>query len=190
MLRIERCGRAVRRDRRRSTAWISRSAAGETVAILGPSGCGKTTLLRAVAGLQPLAAGRIAWDGEDLAPVPPHRRRFGLMFQEYALFPHRDVAGNVEFGLRMAGVGRDERRRRTARGARARGPDRAPRSPRRRACRAASSSASRSPRALAVEPRLLMLDEPLGALDRPWRERLLARDPFAARPRRSCPRST
>src|SRR5579871_5810866 len=81
----------------------------ETVAVLGPSGCGKTTLLRAIAGLQQLDAGRMTWDGSDLAPVPPHQRRFGLMFQEYALFPHRDVAGNVEFGLRMHGLDRDAR---------------------------------------------------------------------------------
>src|SRR5262245_41784331 len=87
-------------------------ATGETVAILGPSGCGKTTLLRAIAGLVPLDAGRIRWDGADLAGVPPHLRRFGLMFQEYALFPHRDVTGNVEFGLRMARLDRDARARR------------------------------------------------------------------------------
>src|SRR3982751_4125928 len=85
---------------------------GETVAILGPSGCGKSTLLRAIAGLQPLSSGSISWDGEDLKRVPPHLRRFGLMFQEYALFPHRDVTGNVAFGLRMAGVNGAERRRR------------------------------------------------------------------------------
>jgi len=144
----------------------------ETVAILGPSGCGKTTLLRAVAGLVPLAAGRVAWDGTDLAGVPPHRRRFGLMFQEYALFPHRDVAGNVEFGLRMSGVDRDERTRRVDEvlglvglvGLRDR--------------RIAGLSGGEQQRvalarALAVEPRLLMLDEPLGALDRQWRTRLV-----------------
>jgi thiamine transport system ATP-binding protein len=146
--------------------------AGETVAILGPSGCGKTTLLRAIAGLQPLASGRICWDGDDLAAVPPHQRRFGLMFQEYALFPHRDVAGNVAFGLRMAGVGGDERRRRVDEVLELVGlvdlRDR----------RVAGLSGGEQQRvalarALAVEPRLLMLDEPLGALDRPWRERLL-----------------
>ena len=76
-------------------------ATGEVVAILGPSGCGKSTLLRAVAGLQPLDSGEVHWDGEDLAGLPVHRRDFGLMFQEHALFSHRDVAANVAFGLRM-----------------------------------------------------------------------------------------
>jgi len=146
--------------------------AGATVAILGPSGCGKTTLLRAIAGLQPITTGRITWNGEDLAQVPSHRRRFGLMFQEYALFPHRDVAGNVEFGLRMARVGRDQRRQRVGEVLELVGlTDLADR-------RVAGLSGGEQQRvalarALAVEPRLLMLDEPLGALDRPWRERLL-----------------
>jgi len=146
--------------------------AGETVAILGPSGCGKTTLLRAIAGLQPLDAGRVIWDGDDLAGTPAHRRRFGLMFQEYALFPHRDVAGNVAFGLRMAGVHQPERDQRVAEvlelvGLRALAD--------RRVAQLSGGEQQRVAlaRALAVEPRLLMLDEPLGALDRPWRERLL-----------------
>jgi thiamine transport system ATP-binding protein len=145
----------------------------ETIAILGPSGCGKTTLLRAIAGLQPLTSGRISWDGEDLAFVPPHKRRFGLMFQEYALFPHRDVAGNVEFGLRMAGVGRDERKRRVTEVLDLVGLSDL------RDRRIAGLSGGEQQRvalarALAIEPRLLMLDEPLGALDRPWHARLLA----------------
>ena len=146
--------------------------AGETVAILGPSGCGKSTLLRAIAGLQPIDSGRVSWAGEDLASVPPHRRRFGLMFQEYALFPHRDVAGNVGFGLRMARVGRAERGRRVQEVLELVGlSDLAGR----RIVGLSGGEQQRVAlaRALAVEPRLLMLDEPLGALDRPWRERLL-----------------
>ena len=79
-------------------------AAGETVSVLGPSGSGKSTLLRAVAGLEAPAAGRIVLDGLDLAAVPPHERGVGLMFQDGALFPHRDVGGNVAFGLRMGGM--------------------------------------------------------------------------------------
>ena len=85
--------------RRTSTSSV---ADGEIVCVLGPSGSGKSTLLRAIAGLEPDATGaRVAWDGADLAGVPPHRRGFGLMFQDHALFPHRDVLGNVAFGLRM-----------------------------------------------------------------------------------------
>jgi thiamine transport system ATP-binding protein len=146
--------------------------AGETVAILGPSGCGKTTLLRAIAGLQPLDGGRVTWDGDDLGPVPAHRRRFGLMFQEYALFPHRDVAGNAAFGLRMAGTSRDERDRRVAEVLELVGLSALRH---RRVAQLSGGEQQRVAlaRALAVEPRLLMLDEPLGALDRTWRERLL-----------------
>src|SRR4051794_29833756 len=79
--------------------------AGQIVSLLGPSGPGKTTLLRVVAGLERPADGRVTFEGRDLAAVPVHDRGFGLMFQDYALFPHKDVAGNVGFGLRMAGWG-------------------------------------------------------------------------------------
>ena len=78
-------------------------AAGETVSVLGPSGSGKSTLLRVIAGLETPDEGSVLWEGTDLTTEPVHARRFGLMFQDYALFPHRNVAGNVGFGLRMAG---------------------------------------------------------------------------------------
>ncbi|MET1073862.1 MAG: ATP-binding cassette domain-containing protein, partial [Umezawaea sp.] len=78
------------------------------LALLGPSGCGKSTLLRAIAGLEPLTTGRISWDGTDLAGISVHRRGFGLMFQDGVLFPHRDVAGNIAYGLRRTGLPRSE----------------------------------------------------------------------------------
>ncbi|MFE4466797.1 ABC transporter ATP-binding protein [Oerskovia sp. NPDC056781] len=146
-------------------------APGEVLALLGPSGCGKSSLLRAVAGLEPVAAGSVSWDGRDLAGVPVHRRGFGLMFQEGQLFPHRDVAGNVEFGLRMAGVKRPAAAGRVAElldlvglAGYARRPV------------ATLSGGERQrvalARALAPEPQLLLLDEPLSALDRGLRDRL------------------
>jgi len=145
---------------------------GETVAVLGPSGCGKSTLLRCVAGLEPLAGGRVEWEGEDLARVPPHARGFGLMFQDYALFPHRDVRGNVEFGLRMVGAGAAERARRvdevlTLVGLAGFGS--------RRVAQLSGGEQQRVAlaRSLAPSPRLLMLDEPLGSLDRALHDRLL-----------------
>jgi thiamine transport system ATP-binding protein len=144
----------------------------ETIAVLGPSGSGKTTLLRAVAGLQRLGGGCIRWDGDDLAGVAAHERHFGLMFQEYALFPHRDVAGNVEFGLRMTSSDRAARAVRVDEVLELVGLADL------RARRVSSLSGGEQQRvalarALAVSPRLLMLDEPLGALDRVWRRRLL-----------------
>ncbi len=171
MLRVE--GAVVRfGDRRALDAVDLDMGPAETIAVLGPSGSGKTTLLRAVAGLQRLDGGRIGWDGADLAGVAPHERRFGLMFQEYALFPHRDVAGNVEFGLRMSATERGARVRRVDEVLDLVGLSAL------RARRVASLSGGEQQRvalarALAVSPRLLMLDEPLGALDRVWRRRLL-----------------
>src|SRR5215212_8680168 len=78
-------------------------AAGEIVCLLGPSGCGKTTLLRIVAGLEQADRGAVTFDGQDLAQVPVHKRNFGLMFQDFALFPHKTAGENIAFGLRMAG---------------------------------------------------------------------------------------
>jgi len=74
---------------------------GETVCLLGKSGSGKSTLLRIIAGLEESEAGQILWDGIDLTSTPPHLRDFGLVFQDYALFPHLNVYDNVAFGLRM-----------------------------------------------------------------------------------------
>jgi thiamine transport system ATP-binding protein len=148
-------------------------APGAVVALLGPSGCGKSTLLRAVAGLERPSSGTVCWDGSDLAAVPVHRRGFGLMFQDGQLFPHRDVGGNVEFGLRMAGQDAPTRRRRVAELLELVGLASYARRP------VATLSGGEQQRvalarALAPRPRLLLLDEPLSALDRTLRERLAA----------------
>ncbi|WP_309116843.1 ABC transporter ATP-binding protein [Saccharothrix sp.] len=143
---------------------------GEVVALLGPSGCGKSTLLRAVAGLVP-ASGSVTWDGSDLAGVPVHRRGFGLVFQDGQLFPHRDVAGNVAFGLRMHGVDREARRKRVDELLELVG---LAGYQRRRVTELSGGEQQRVAlaRALAPRPRLVLLDEPLSALDRALREQL------------------
>lgn len=145
---------------------------GEVLVMLGPSGSGKSTLLRAVAGLQPLDAGRVVLDGADLAGVPPHRRGVGLMFQDHALFPHLDVGANVAFGLRMQG---EARHAIAARVAELLGLVGLPGTEGRAIHTLSGGEQQRVAlaRSLAPEPRLLLLDEPLGALDRPLRERLV-----------------
>ncbi|UCN14528.1 ABC transporter ATP-binding protein [Cellulomonas iranensis] len=145
---------------------------GEVVALLGPSGCGKSSLLRAVAGLEPLAGGDVAWDGVPVTGVPVHRRGFGLLFQDGQLFAHRDVAGNVAYGL-PAGVRRD-RAVRTARVAELLDLVGLPGTQRRDVATLSGGERQRVAlaRALAPRPRLLLLDEPLSALDRGLRERL------------------
>jgi ABC-type Fe3+/spermidine/putrescine transport system ATPase subunit len=147
-------------------------AEGEILCLLGPSGCGKTTLLRLVAGLERPDSGRILLEGQDLADVPVHRRGFGLMFQDFALFPDKTVAQNVAFGLRMAGWTREAMQRRVAEmlalvglgGYNERTVFALSGGERQRVALA---------RSLAPSPRLLMLDEPLGSLDRLLREGLL-----------------
>lgn len=145
---------------------------GEILAILGPSGCGKTTFLRATAGLEPPDAGRILCEGKDLADVPPHRRGFGLMFQDYGLFPHLDVAANISFGLRMKGM---PRRQRAERVREMLGLVRLEDLSRRSIYELSGGERQRVAlaRSLAPSPRLLMLDEPLGALDATLRRELL-----------------
>src|SRR5437867_4491959 len=83
-------------------------AKGEIVCLLGPSGSGKTTLLRIIAGLESADNGVVCFEGRDLSAVPIHARGFGLMFQDLALFPHRNVFANIDFGLRMMGMPRAE----------------------------------------------------------------------------------
>jgi len=148
-------------------------AAGEIVCLLGPSGCGKSTLLRVIAGLESEYEGSIRFAGTAIDRVPVHERGFGFMFQEYALLPHRSVGQNIAFGLRMQRMARPEIERRVRAILELVGlPGYADRSvfelsggERQRVALA---------RSLAPEPRLLMLDEPLGALDRTLRERLTA----------------
>jgi thiamine transport system ATP-binding protein len=144
----------------------------EVMALLGPSGSGKTTLLRVVAGLQAPDAGRVLLDGVDLVGTPPHLRGIGLVFQDHALFPHRDVAENVAFGLRMRGDPSERIVARTTEmldlvglaGFEHRSVGSLSGGEQQRVALA---------RALAPEPRILLLDEPLGSLDRRLRDRLL-----------------
>lgn len=147
-------------------------AAHETVCVLGPSGSGKSTLLRVVAGLQELDEGRVVLDGQDVTAVPVHRRELGLMFQDHQLFPQRDVAGNVAFGLRMHGIPRAEAEGRVTKLLELVGlPGAAHRSI--STLSGGEQQRVALARALAPEPKLLMLDEPLGQLDRSLRERLV-----------------
>ena len=144
-------------------------AAGEVVALLGASGSGKSSLLRAVAGLEDVAAGEVAWDGRSMVRVPVHKRGFGLMFQDGQLFEHRDVGSNIAYGL--TGLPRAQRGERVREMLELVG---LPGFERRRVTTLSGGQAQRVAlaRALAPAPRLLLLDEPLSALDRALREQL------------------
>lgn len=145
---------------------------GETVCLLGASGSGKSTLLRIIAGLEEADSGFVSFNGVDLTSTPAHLRDFGLVFQDYALFPHLNVNENVAFGLKMRRLSQDEITKRVANslnmvnlsgfGLR-------------RVTDLSGGEQQRVAlaRALAIRPRLLMFDEPLGALDRTLREDLL-----------------
>lgn len=145
---------------------------GEILCLLGPSGCGKTTLLRMIAGLEKPDSGAILFEARDIANVPPYQRGFGMMFQDFALFPHKNVRDNIAFGLRMKGVSPKEISEHVSRvldvveleGLADRTINQLSGGEQQRVALG---------RALAPGPRLLMLDEPLGALDRALRERLM-----------------
>jgi thiamine transport system ATP-binding protein len=144
---------------------------GEIVGLLGPSGCGKSTLLRVIAGLQQVDGGVVRWDGEDLANVPAHARRFGFVFQDQQLFPHLSVAANVGFGLKMAHAAKPDIARRVGELLELVGLA----GYERRAVSTLSGGEGQRValvRALAPEPRLLLLDEPFSALDRELHDRL------------------
>ncbi len=142
---------------------------GEFFALLGPSGCGKTTLMRIVAGFEAPESGRVFIDGVDMTDVPPHRRPVNMMFQSYALFPHMNVEKNIAFGLKQEGMPRADIAARVAEmlrlvqleGLGKRRPDQLSGGQKQRVALA---------RALAKRPKLLLLDEPLAALDRKLRE--------------------
>ena len=148
-------------------------APGEFLTLLGPSGCGKTTLLRMIAGLETPERGRILLSQRDVTDDPPHRRPVNTVFQHYALFPHRTVAGNVAFGLEMAGRARADIVPRVARalemvrlsGMGSRRVDQLSGGQRQRVALA---------RAVVLEPEVLLLDEPMSALDRKLREEMRA----------------
>ncbi|MAZ52977.1 MAG: ABC transporter ATP-binding protein [Trueperaceae bacterium] len=146
-------------------------APAETLALLGPSGCGKSTLLRLIAGLEPPDEGRVLMENRDLSGVSPQNRNIGMVFQDYALFPHLDVGRNVAFGLVELGVPRDDQQRRVGELLELVGLSG---SERRRIHELSGGQQQRVAlaRALAPEPEVLLLDEPLSNLDQALRETL------------------
>ena len=146
---------------------------GEIVSILGPSGCGKTTTLRIVAGLDRPDSGDVAVDGRSVLDLPPHRRNIGLVFQDLAIFPHKTIAENVAFGLRMKRVDAVERRSRVEEMLRL--VELAPEEFGQRMPTTLSGGQRQRvalARTLVVGPALVLFDEPMSALDRRLRDRM------------------
>lgn len=171
-VRIEDCGKTFADGTRALEAATLDIARGETLVLLGPSGCGKTTMLRIIAGLElPDDGGKVLFDGNDMTSVPIERRNVGMVFQSYALFPNMSVAENIGYGLKIRGVPRDERAARVAElvsltnitGLENRRIDQLSGGQRQRVALA---------RAVAIRPGILLLDEPLTALDAALRDRL------------------
>jgi len=171
-VRVEACAKTFPDGTRALEPITLDVARGETVVLLGPSGCGKTTMLRIIAGLeQPDAGGRVLFNNADVTGIPIEHRNVGMVFQSYALFPNMNVAGNIGYSLKIRGVGRAERDARVAElvaltgieGLEHRRIDQLSGGQRQRVALA---------RAVAARPRVLLLDEPLTALDAALRERL------------------
>ena len=171
-VRIENCGKTFVDGTRALEPATLDIARGETLVLLGPSGCGKTTMLRIIAGLElPDAGGKVLFDRKDMTSVPIEKRNVGMVFQSYALFPNMSVADNIGYGLKIRGMPREERASRVAElvaltnitGLENRRIDQLSGGQRQRVALA---------RAVAIRPGILLLDEPLTALDAALRERL------------------
>ena len=171
-VRIEACGKTFADGTRALEPATLDIARGETLVLLGPSGCGKTTMLRIIAGLElPDPGGKVLFDGNDMTSVPIERRNVGMVFQSYALFPNMSVSDNIGYGLKIRGVPDKERAVRVAElvaltnisGLESRRIDQLSGGQRQRVALA---------RAVAIRPGILLLDEPLTALDAALRDRL------------------
>ncbi len=171
-VRVEACGKTFADGTRALEPATLDIERGETLVLLGPSGCGKTTMLRIIAGLDmPDAGGRVLFDGADMTSVPIEKRNVGMVFQSYALFPNMSVADNIGYGLKIRGIPNEERAARVAElvaltnitGLEDRRIDQLSGGQRQRVALA---------RAVAIRPGILLLDEPLTALDAALRDRL------------------
>ncbi len=159
-------------------------APGEYLVLLGPCGSGKTLLLETIAGLHTPDAGRVIIDGEDVTRRPPEKRRIGLVYQHYALFPHLSIRANIGYGLRYLGLNRSERRKRIQEMIELLGLHNLADRPDPRGLSGGEAQKIALARALAIHPRVLLLDEPFSSLDHQVRERIKATLPNIVRTRR------